>query len=170
MQEHHSQQPTVNIAEMDKVEMAREILETGKVMELQGLKAILKTTIQNPMVPSSAGEDAEKAFQIAADLETEVKWRETELRGWASAKRLKVLGDGKTVVDPLTKKTVEIPDHMLEEPNNLKMDLDYEVAQIGMHAVRTVYNDIIAAKVQPSKQPGGIMRREEEEKHADASD
>lgn len=168
MQTHHKQ-PTVNVAEMDKVEMAREILETGKVMELQGLKALLKDTIKNPMVPASARAHAEIAFQLAADIEFEIQWRQKELQRWTTARKVKVLDGGKvaqSTLDP--SKKVLVPEYILMETSNLRQALNYEVAQIGMHAVETVYNDIVAMKTNV-KRPVGVMQQHEEEDHEDSN-
>lgn len=162
MRLHRPQMP--DPAEQDRLEMAREILETGKKMELQGLKAILQDTIENPMIPSSAREHAEHAFQIAADLESDDQWRSNELNRWAAARRVKIVEvEGKkTAVSEVTGKKVVVPEYIFSEPRNLKRRLDYEVAEIGMMAVETVYNDILAGKF-PAKRMLGVMQEEEDE-------
>jgi hypothetical protein len=138
--------------------MAREILETAKKMELQGLKFVLRETLENPMVPAQAKTYAELAYRVACDLELDLEWRDREVQRWADHLGLTVIRDppangGRSPPRAVRKdgSSAPIPRYMTREPMNLQRRLDYAIAQIGMVAADTVWNDIIAPRVSKVK-------------------
>lgn len=166
--QHTQRRPIIDVAGIDRIEMAKEILDTAKEMQLQGLKALLKSEIQSPLIPAQAKAHAELAFKLASDIESDAEWRERELEIWVRKKKYTIVRNPLKVFAP-DGRPVPVPPYMLRQPLNLRRLLDQEIAAIGMIAAETVYNDIIAEKdkkAQPGPKPP-LLEEEPHEPHQD---
>lgn len=164
----YSRNLMAGVTDLERLEMAQDLLETAKTMQLQGLKRVLGDTIEHPLIPRAAREHAERAYAIACMLEKDVDWRSREFKLWIRLKRYKLKG-GAPMADEIIEhvpdevagpsgSAVPVPEYMRTEPQNLRLGLDYEIAQVGMIAGQLVYEDIIAETTVPKKPLGGALR------------
>lgn len=164
----YSRNLMAGVTDLERLEMAQKLLETSKVMQIQGLKRILGDEIEDPLIPRAAREHAERAYAIASMLEREVDWSSREFKLWMRLKHFKLKDGAEMAAGALEHipdevvgpggLAVPVPEYMRTELQNLRMALDYEIFQVGRIAGEIVYEDIIAETTAQKRPLGGILR------------
>lgn len=138
----------MDVTAIDRMEIAKRLLKSADKLQLLGLKAVLKETIEDPLVPPAAREHAQRAFETTSDIESEREYAQTRLQEWMRLMKVSLIGntfinsDGDTVEPPNWLSSL-LSESALP---NLRRRVVRDLAEIGEIAKNTVYNDMIVTQ------------------------
>lgn len=168
MKNNYQKGPNTSVTDLQRVDMAREHLETAKKMQTKGLKRVFGDAIEHPLILKAARGNAEEAFNLSCMIQEHLIIQSRQFKQWMQLKKYKLM-DGsplppgimtvipEQVLGPAGM-VVPVPEYMRIQLDNLRLGLDYEVAQIGMIAGQVLYEDIIAETTAPKRPLGGVLR------------
>ena len=148
------------VTDLERLEVAQDLLETAKEMQLQGWKRILGTTITNPMVTRDSKVYALDAYLLACAIQNHVtfiakeKLLECKLTGCQPSKDPNCKQDAMGKQTPYASYILEMQGPLV----NLQDRLDKAMLEIGIMTGDQVYRDMIAETTAPRKPSGGVFR------------